>query len=115
MKVTLIPQFTAGFMLDPASLEVLMQCSAVHYDTVCRSASAENGFIKRWQHARAHDFPCSATFHQLDICLKCLEHGPVGASVIFKDTMRRTRKLLNNICDVINARYKATGVSELDL
>lgn len=109
MDVILYPQFTAGFTLTSEQIDMLMACSSNHYDSVCREASAEGGFIYKWKTFHS-EMPCNATFRQLDICLKCMEWPPRNVTQDIANQRRTVQELFNTICIRINEQYQVSQV-----
>lgn len=93
-KVQGVPEFQ--FTLTQAQIDLLMQCSATHYDSVCRQASNPNcahgeHFIYTWWSCMRNsgnlNYAHTATWRQLDIACKVLEF-PSGAKTPQQLTLR---------------------------
>lgn len=72
------PRFELSF--TASEINVLMACSTLHYDFVCKKASLEGGFIYGWNNWLIHGAPhennlvsTTAGWDEIDICMKILE------------------------------------------
>lgn len=86
----------AKFWMDltPEHVGVLMKAAQWHYDGVCNQAAQVGGFIYGWNNA-VTPYPgmevtpkCSASFRDLDICLKILE---IAGTIMFPDEIDQDR------------------------
>jgi hypothetical protein len=59
--------------LNKDLVSVLLRLSRQHYDGVCRSASAQGGFLYGWNNCVDFESTCDATFRELDLTLKIME------------------------------------------
>lgn len=68
------PNFLVNF--SKVEIDLITDCSRLHYDGTCKSLSVRGGFIYGWQF---YDFDESGLtkvhidFHQIDLLMKCLE------------------------------------------
>lgn len=88
IRITAKPVFSLP--LNSSHIAALSVLSSHHYDSLCKSASKENGFLPRWalmvesnekyrdeEDTEVATIPVS--FHELDICLKILEGTGIAA------------------------------------
>lgn len=54
-------------------VDLLFRKSTDHYDTACRLASRQGGFIYGWINCVNFDTSCKASFRELDLTLKICE------------------------------------------
>lgn len=67
--------------LKTAHIDLLIHCSKIHYDSNCKQASMEGGFVFGWKNAiefvkkydSIDEYPAQVTFSQLDLMSKILE------------------------------------------
>lgn len=84
MNITIVgsPIFHVG--VDIATVELLIQCSEAHYDSVCREAACPAGFLFGWRNLLSWEIKYpdptavtgprpTATFRELDRTLKICE------------------------------------------
>ena len=99
MKFTIhaSPQFDLDITSD--QLTMLAELAALHYDAACKSAAEVGGFIYGWIIERRWvgrsdptDMSMTATWRQLDLCLKIMENPPRGYSRM--DAVRQLRRLI---------------------
>jgi len=78
MKLSVIT-FTPKAIITISSeeIELLIECSRLHYDAVCRSASNDQNFLRSLQNAEenAHGHGHTLTFRELDTLAKISEIG----------------------------------------
>ena len=74
--IVALPKFQ--LTLTPEEIRVIVDCSKLHYDAVCRQASALGGFVYGWKMCLTllskSSVQCSATTRELDLCCKILEN-----------------------------------------
>lgn len=80
--------------LSPDHVAVLEKAAKWHYDGVCRMSAMHGGFIYGWKNITTpypgqEEVPkCSASFRDLDLCLKILE---IAGSIMFPDQIDQER------------------------
>ena len=94
------------FSLTGEQLGLLIALSKAHYDSTCRAASERGGFIYGWSAELELDpiAKFSATWRQLDLCLKILE----GASYL-PEQQRAVGSAL--ACSFMGAMTRATAAT----
>ena len=82
MKAILTAKPVFNFTLTRAHVDLLTRLSAVHYDSVCKAAGCVGGFLYGWNNQQQQALEqqeaapeLSATWRQLDTCMKILEGG----------------------------------------
>lgn len=114
--------FSVPFVQE--QIDVLTKLAQVHYDHKCKSAPEEGGFIAKWQKYMSADrvyrdtltenddpFTVSATFSELDTCLKILEVANLAyhSKLISQEAMALCTSLTRDFRGVLslaNQKYR---------
>lgn len=88
MKIEIHAVARFWIALTPDHVAILKRAAEWHYDGTCNKAAQVGGFIFGWMNVTTQ-FPgqtempkCSASFRELDLCLKILE---IAGSIMFPD------------------------------
>lgn len=114
MKAKLHPLASFELLISRDELQTLLECSSLHYDGVCRSASVVGGFLYGWNIHMIYSHEEGSTpltevtvlaiWTQLDTCLKILEMPPShlaksarDLSIAFGHYMRESTRVLSSL------------------
>lgn len=112
MEIEISAQPLFRVPLTLADVAVLLELSALHYDETCRLAGVpgEQGFIYGWNSwltllATTPDEPpvVTATWRQLDLCLKLMEFLPYRFTAERTATVRRLSTAFNGAMSLAQA------------
>lgn len=98
MKVTAQPSFKFNFEIPLEALEALAKVSARHYDSRCKEAGGENGFIGVWIRTIKNGFQdISGSANEFDVSLKIMEQAQwcAAAKIISREELDLLIRLMN--------------------
>jgi hypothetical protein len=102
MKAIIVAEPKFHLTLNDEVITILLKLSEQHYDSTCKSASKEGGFLIGWQTSMKYrDGKFTSDFHNLDLSLKIAEN--------FMNTLSEDEsKIIRDYCEFIISLFVAS-------